>query len=309
MNTRHLISTQGSDRGTGYNMSGKLIRRDGKLFIGWLDAPPEEGTQARIMIGVCDEVTGEMHRAFQIGEGIDNHCGPALILDDNGRLHALVGAHHGPFFYRWSDNPEDPNTWSETEALGALSTYPSFAVDQEGTLHLSYRESGDRWAMWYRRKKANQNWEPPRSIAVSPVAGYNHFMQSLTTGPDGTLHLIFQFHFAESGHAADCRGRAAVHVYSEDGGDTWYNEGVRFEDPLTMETMRRCKRSTVVLLLISRVSKWRIVASQRREMGACGSISSPQWLEHGRWTRDIAIPRSQRQIALYICDTSAQKAV
>ena len=132
MNTRHLISTQGSDRGTGYNMSGKLIRRDGKLFIGWLDAPPEEGTQARIMIGVCDEVSGEMHRAFQIGEGIDNHCGPALILDGNGRLHALVGAHHGPFFYRWSDNPEDPNTWSEAEALGTLGTYPSFAVDQHG---------------------------------------------------------------------------------------------------------------------------------------------------------------------------------
>ena len=238
MNAQHLISAQGSDRGTGYNMSGKLIRRDGKLFIGWLDAPPAKGTQARIMIGVCDEVSGEMHRAFQIGEGIDNHCGPAMALDGNGRLHALVGAHHGPFFYRWSDNPEDPNTWSEAEALGTLGTYPSLTVDQHGTLHLAHRESGDRWAMWYRRKKASQNWEPPRVIAVSPVAGYNHFMQSLTTGPDGTLHLVFQFHFAESGNAADCRGRAAVHTYSEDGGDTWFNEGTRFEDPLTMETMR-----------------------------------------------------------------------
>ena len=36
------------------------------------------------------------------------------------------------------------------------------------------------------------------SIAISPTPGYNHYMQSLTVGPTGTLHLVFQFHFAET---------------------------------------------------------------------------------------------------------------
>ena len=172
------------------------------------------------------------------------------------------------------------------------------------------------------KKKQAQNWEPPREIAVSPVAGYNHFMQSYTTdhtGPDGTLHLIFQFHFASdmpSGHAADCRGRAAVHAYSEDGGDTWFNEGTRFEDPLTMETMRAIchdphggdgQHSVRVgnHVVDANNQPWFFcsypgyqsgVLWHRSDagMGACGSIPSPQWLEHGRWTRDIAIPRSQR---------------
>ena len=238
MAIRHLISEEGSDRGTGYNMSGKLIRRDGDLLIGWLDAPPDKGTMARIMLGVCDEKTGEMHRAFQIGEGIDNHCGPALVLDGNGRLHAMIGAHHGPFMYRWSDNPSNEESWSEEEALGSGDTYPSLAVDREGTLHLAHRERGDRWQLWYRRKKVGASWEEPRVMAVSPVAGYNHFMQSLTVGPTGTVHLVFQFHFAESGHAADCRGRAAVYVHSDDGGNTWFNEGQRFDEALTMETMQ-----------------------------------------------------------------------
>lgn len=233
----HLISSEGSDRGTGYNMSGKLIRRDGDLFIGWLDAPADKGEQARIMLGVCDVQTGEMQNAFQIGEGIDNHCGPALALDGTGRLHAVIGAHHGPFWYRWSDDPANSDSWSEAEAIGSGSTYPSLAVDQQGTLHLAFRERGDRWQLWYRRKKAGQRWEEPRAMAISPVAGYNHFMQSLTVGPSGTVHLVFQFHFAESGSAADCRGRAAVYVRSEDGGDTWFNEGNRFDEPLTMDSM------------------------------------------------------------------------
>ena len=237
MRIKHLISREGSDRGTGYNMSRKLIRRRDELYIGWLDAPPGKGAQARIMLGVCDVKTGDVKGAFQIGEGIDNHCGPALALDGQGRLHAVIGAHHGPFVYRWADDPGNPDGWSDPVLLGPADTYPSLAVDASGTLHLAHRERGDRWQLWYRRKKAGRDWEAPRPIAISPVGGYNHFMQSLTVGPSGAVHLVFQFHYAESGRAQDCRGRAVVCVRSEDGGDTWFNEGRRFDEAITVETM------------------------------------------------------------------------
>ncbi|MFT5368022.1 MAG: hypothetical protein ACI8V2_002985 [Candidatus Latescibacterota bacterium] len=235
---RHLISTEGSDRGTGYNVSNRMLRRDGKLLIGWLDAPPEKGDDVRAMLGVCDLETGALQHAFQIGGGIDNHCGSALVMDANARVHAVVGAHHGPFIYRYSDDPVHENAWSDPEFLGPADTYPSLVVDGDGTLHMAHRERGDRWQLWYRRKKAGQAWEAPRVMAVSPVAGYNHFMQSLTVGPTGDIHLVFQFHFAESGNAADCRGRAAVYVKSEDGGDTWFNEDRRVDSPITLESMQ-----------------------------------------------------------------------
>lgn len=235
---RHLISNVGSDRGTGYNVSNRMIRRDGKLLIGWLDAPPTKGEQVQAMLGVCDLETGVLQHAFPLGGGIDNHCGSALAQDANGRVHAVVGAHHGPFIYRYSDDPKREETWSDPELLGHLGTYPSLVVDGEGTLHLAHRERGDRWHLLYRRKKAGQAWETPRVMAISPTAGYNHFMQSLAVGPTGDIHLVFQFHFAESGNAADCRGRAAVYVKSSDGGDTWENEGQRVDDPITLDTMQ-----------------------------------------------------------------------
>lgn len=233
------LSTAGSDRATGYNMSSKLIRRGGRLFVGWLDAPAEKGQLARIMLGVCDGSTGVLQKTVQLGEGIDNHCGPALALDGSGRLHAIVGAHSGVFLYRWSDAPEDDASWRDPEPLGPGDTYPSLAVDREGILHLAHRERGDRWQLWYRRKRPDRPWEAPVPLAISPVPGYNHFMQSLTVGPTGSVHIVFQFHYAESGRAQDCRGRAAVHLQSDDSGDTWYNEGERCGAlPLTIDTMR-----------------------------------------------------------------------
>lgn len=236
---RHLISTEGSDRGTGYSLSNRMIRRDDKLLIGWLDAPPAKGEEARAMLGVCDLKTGALDHAFKIGGGIDNHCGSALAMDANGRVHAVVGAHHGPFIYRYSDDPANESTWSEPELLGPLDTYPSLAVDAEGTLHLAHRERGDRWQLWYRRKKAGQAWETPRAMAISPVGGYNHFMHSITVGPTGDVHLVFQFHYAtESGKAQDCKGRAAVYAKSEDGGDTWFNGGQCVDGPITVASMQ-----------------------------------------------------------------------
>lgn len=238
MEIHHQLSESGSDRATGYNMSSKLIRRDDTLFVSWLDAPSELGQPAKAMLGVCDLQSGEMRSRIQLGEGIDNHCGAALALDQNGRLHAIVGAHSGDFLYRWSDTPAEAESWSASIFLGPNDTYPSLAVDAEGTLHLAHREAGERWQLWYRRKRAGQPWETPLPLAISPVPGYNHFMQSLTVGPTGELHLIFQFHYGDSGSASDCRGRAAVSMQSDDGGETWFNEGERCDTlPLTVETM------------------------------------------------------------------------
>lgn len=172
-----LLSSSGSDRATGYNMSSKIIRRDGKLYAGWLEAPAETGSPARIVLAVCDAETGALQRAIQLGEGVDNHCGPALALDKGGRMHAVIGAHSGAFLYRWSDSPQEGETWSTPEALGPGDTYPSLAVDPEGTLHLAHRERGDRWQLWYRRKRPGRPWDPPRALAISPAPGYNHYIE------------------------------------------------------------------------------------------------------------------------------------
>ncbi|SVD94662.1 uncharacterized protein METZ01_LOCUS447516, partial [marine metagenome] len=152
------MSQEGSDRATAYNISSKIVRRGDYLFVGWLDAPGMRGGMVRIRMAVCDGRTGEPFRIFTLGEGIDNHCGPGLTMDRNRRLHAVIGAHHGKFFYRWSDTPEDERSWSDPEPVGPRHSYPAIVADTEGTLHMAYRESGDRWQLQYTRKRPGDPW-------------------------------------------------------------------------------------------------------------------------------------------------------
>ena len=234
-----LISSTGSDRATGYNMSSKIIRTADALFVGWLDAPSAPGDTAKIRLGAFDPHSAKHMSTQTLGEGIDNHCGPALAMDPGGRMHTIIGTHHGPFLHRWSDTPAESGSWSDPVPLGPDDTYPSLAIDATGTLHLAHREKGDLWQLWYRRKKQGREWDRPVSIAISPTPGYNHYMQSLTVGPTGTLHLIFQFHFAETGRAEDCKGRAAVYLRSTDGGESWLDEDAAVASlPVTLESMK-----------------------------------------------------------------------
>jgi hypothetical protein len=241
----HRLSREGSDRGTAYNMSRRIIRRDDALIVGWLDAPRHKGLLSRVMIGICDPETGRLRHSFQIGEAKDNHCGPALVMDNNGRIHAIVGGHHTPFLYRWSDQPEHSESWSAPDTLSGKSTYPALTVDEKGTLYLAYREQNaketegeKRWQLWLRRKKPDHTWQEPVALATSPVPGYNHFMQSLTVGPEGSLHLVFQFHYSDTGRSADGWGRAVSYMTSKDGGNTWLQNGHLVETPLTIETLQ-----------------------------------------------------------------------
>ncbi|MDP6041235.1 MAG: BNR-4 repeat-containing protein [Candidatus Latescibacteria bacterium] len=239
MDTHIELSREGSDRATAYSMSSKIVRHCDRLFVGWLDAPEVNGGMARVMLGICDGKTGALLKTVQLGEGKDNHCGPAMVLDRTGRLHALVGAHHDPFLYRWSDTPEDEDSWSEPVPLGPQDTYPSLCADAEGNLHVAFRVRDEQWQLHYRRKKSGKAWEDPVSMAISPMTGYNHFMHDLNVGPTGTLHLTFHFHYGDRGGGGrDCKGKAASYLFSRDGGDTWLNDGDPCKLPLTIETVR-----------------------------------------------------------------------
>ena len=235
-----LLSAEGSDRGTGYDLSNKLIRRGPDLCLGWLNAPAVVGGSARVMLGVADVDLGALRGAVCLATGVDNHCGPTLALEPSGRLHFMSGAHHGEFLHRWTDaaDPLDEESWSEPVAVGPRASYPSLICDPAGVLHLAYRSSHpQRWKLLYRRKPQGAAWSEPVHLAESPTRGYNHFMQSLAADEQGQLHLLFQFHYSETGHAADCLTYAAVHLRSRDGGHTWLNaQEEPVAAPVTMDT-------------------------------------------------------------------------
>ena len=128
-------------------------------------------------------------------------------------------------------------SWFLVEKIGEENSYPSLAIDDDGTLHLAYRKKSNRWHMCYRNKRVEHAWEEEIIIATSPTPGYNHFMQSLSVMPDGTLHLTFQFHYAESGLAQDCKGRAVLHIQSLNQGKSWFSSKQAYEQPITIDSM------------------------------------------------------------------------
>lgn len=231
-----LLSKSGSDRATAYSLSNRIIRHGGKVFASWLDAAAQSGGKTHIQLATVDPQTSQVERTMLLGEAADNHCGAALALDRQGHLHCMLGAHGESFYYRHSTTPNNADHWSQPSEVPGKNTYPSLIVDHEGTLHLAYREYGEHWTLKYRRKKPGHPWEEALSMAISPTKGYNHFMQSLSVGPDGTLHLFFQFHYAESGNGADCETRMGVYLHSHDGGTSWLNENTPTVLPLTIES-------------------------------------------------------------------------
>jgi hypothetical protein len=237
-----LLSSEGSDRATAYNFSNKILRHDAGLLVSWLDAPATKEGPTRVRLGLCDADDGALRQTQTLGEGIDNHCGASLLTDNSGRVHAFVGAHHGDFLHRWTDDPADERAWSDPEPHGPSHSYPAVVMDTAGTLHLLYRESyrgeGETWQLEYVRRPAGGAWTDPLVIARSPVPGYNHFMHSLSLGPTGALHATLQFHYSDTGNARQGRARLCCHLRSDDAGATWQSEGQLCDLPLTIDSAR-----------------------------------------------------------------------
>jgi len=67
-----ILSAQGSNQGTAYAMSNKIITAGGRVFVAWLDHV------ADIVVTSCHLTTGVWGETVLLGAGTDNHCGPAI---------------------------------------------------------------------------------------------------------------------------------------------------------------------------------------------------------------------------------------
>jgi hypothetical protein len=283
-----LLSRSGSDRATAYNFSNKILRHKEQLLVTWLEAPDRLKAPTRIQLGVCDPGSGELLQTLTMGEGIDNHCGASLLTDADERVHMFIGAHHGDFLHRWSDDPRDPASWSAGEAIGPSHSYPAVAIDAQGTLHLVYRESyrgpGETWQMEYVSKRRGEDWSEPMVLAKCPVPGYSHFMHSLSLGPHaGSLHVTLQFHYAASGSAKQGRTKMAAHMRSDDGGAHWTSEGQACQLPMTIENARpfaSCIEDEAATIRIGT----HVVDAQEQPWVYCASPEAPYGI---MWRRTV----------------------
>ena len=133
---RFLLSSEGSGRATSYGESNKIVTVGGKTHVAWLDAIAEG---FRVRVRTLDRRTGQWGPIVAIGDGQDNHGGPALIVDSKGYLHIVYYPHHQPFRYRRSVRPNDASEWGPEIKFGEALSYPVMLCAPDDTIILTAR--------------------------------------------------------------------------------------------------------------------------------------------------------------------------
>jgi hypothetical protein len=217
---RRILSTNGSDRATRLVQSNKIVSLDDKTHVTWLDF------DNKVQISSLDKDTGVWSATKTIGIAQDNHGPAALSMDSDGYLHAIFGPHNNTFQYAVSAQPNDSSNWVLKPNFGTTySTYPSFVIDEDDTIHMTYRGSGSTLfplSMMYQKLPKGGTWSTPRTLAASGpgYANYAHYHQSMAIGPSGELHLAYNIYRFDNPSPHD-RATGAGYLTSIDGGATW----------------------------------------------------------------------------------------
>lgn len=231
-----LVSSTGSGRATAYVESPKIITRDGRTHVAWLDSSAEG---FRVRVRTLDRASDTWGEPVTIGEAEDNHGGPALTIDEAGYLHVLYYSHHHPFRYRRSLRPNDATAWTPYEEFGHNLTYPSLVVAADGTLIMTARRSYDDrpWELELWRKAPGEAWTRQGPVVRSRFVNYAQFAGALAWSPDHqTLHLgVRLYEMREDDTAWNHTG--ILHFRSEDDGRTWIDDaGNTLMEAATVET-------------------------------------------------------------------------
>lgn len=153
----------------------------------------------------------EIGRSTTGGAGPDNHDLPALATLPDGRLIAVVGAHHSVLRLFTGNTPGTiRDGWGAPETIGAPDrgkafqqySYVSLNVSRRGTINIVARAEGRQahYDLVQMRKTPGGRWTgwddgaPQRTIASPDRALYAAWRQRVSERPDGALYLSFAYY-------------------------------------------------------------------------------------------------------------------
>jgi len=204
-----LLSERGSTRATRYATANKIVTIGDRTHVAWLD------TISQTMTATFDHRSGAWSAPVKVGDGADNHGGPALTCDSGQHLHIIFGPHNGPFQHCRSAKPNDASQWVRMPGFAKHATYPSAVFDKSDTLHLIFRGGEGVKKLLYRKLPRDGEWSQAIVLARAPIeSGYTHYHAALTITSEGALHVSYDIYY---NGAAKCAG----HMMSRDGGGSW----------------------------------------------------------------------------------------
>ncbi len=229
------------------------VTADGKTHVVWGEVsgtPEGEGADERgvpTYAATYDHETGEVSEKVLLGYAPpvnDVHNVPAITMDSEGYLHALLGAHGQPFQYVRSLRPHDGSQWTDPEPIletgydrgdgeQGRQTYISLVCDQDDTLHTAFRQwrtdreyhGGTNFAALsvQHRPKGGEWTAEAEPLVIAAVPGYSIWYHKLTVDRLGDLWLSYSYWTNDEGYQGQFPGRyhhRAV-IVSRDSGQTW----------------------------------------------------------------------------------------
>jgi hypothetical protein len=215
-----LLSTQASNRGTGYFMSNKVIELADSFIATWTEI---QNGAAQIMLAVLDYNFNVISRIV-LAPAENNHGGAAIALDAQGYLHVLYGPHGNRMRYRRSVAPNDFTNFTEECRFGTYLTYPSIFIGPGDTLFMIAREgTGDTGAfgsveLW--EKPVGAAWRLVSRPLVNRQMGYAAFNPVLFIDPINRMHISLCIHEGTNDNIYGLV-QTAAYISSDDFGRTW----------------------------------------------------------------------------------------
>lgn len=190
---------------------------------------------------------------------LDNHGKPALIIDRQGYLHVVFGAHGGDprhgnnplgeFFmgtkgrmtHVVSERPGDISDWHTVDNLPPWGTYTQWVKLTNGDLYLFYRHGGHR-SDWVYQKSTDdaRTFSPVVSVLKHQVSTNSPTIDDawyawFDAGRGDTITASYVYHpCANPGHNAHRQNTYYMQMDARDG--SWTNvQGVKLSLPVTKE--------------------------------------------------------------------------
>jgi hypothetical protein len=240
------LSTHGSTRATAYNWSNKIVTRDGKTHVVWLDAV------ATICGRTFDHATGQWGDTVLIDTGADNHANPSLTMDAAGRLRLCYGPHgfdgewnHGRVRWRQARSPGTfAGDWERVEDVGYNATGASLVHSAQGQDVLVCRGGERPPQTMFHRQREQGGWTSARPLMHQTIEPqYTHHYAHVAAASDGTLYVACHFYNvgggdnrAAGGDQSRMRSYGAAVLKSTDLGETWTDlRGAPVQTPTVYE--------------------------------------------------------------------------
>jgi len=201
----------------------------------------------------------------------DDHNWPALAIDSQGYLHAIINGHHNPFMYVRSQEPRSIAAWTTPEKVAAGTSYAGLVVGSDDTLYSVTRcaEPGYYFRLSLHRKRPGQPWEEPRHLVLPFKAYYHIWFHKLVIDPK--TDRLFLAYWAQS--CSLCLFRDEYRAYldiwpdrekpflSEDKGPKLPNGTYCCGDPRNYEFYSAPPGEPAILVSDDRGDTWRLATT------------------------------------------------